>query len=193
MPTISTVAQGGAQRSEQYLEARTDEGARAARPPVGAGATMRQPRRVWLHWKKVARAAQRERAPQAQAASERNEPTGRRSPLDHRQRLKLKCGQCRLSYHGVAVVGSLEKCAERGYEVEGSRRRRRGRVEGDRLTRDNGTTPSRWRTSRSSQCRSFPSCHRESCGTRRARLRPERRSPARRLLPTPLLKSRSVR
>lgn len=30
MPTISTVAQGGAQRSEQYLEARTGEGARAA-------------------------------------------------------------------------------------------------------------------------------------------------------------------
>ena len=29
MPTISTVAQGGAQRSEQYLEARTGEGARA--------------------------------------------------------------------------------------------------------------------------------------------------------------------
>jgi hypothetical protein len=30
MPAISTVAQGGAQRSEQYLEARTGEGARAA-------------------------------------------------------------------------------------------------------------------------------------------------------------------
>jgi len=30
MPTISTVAQGGAQRSEQYLEAWTGEGARAA-------------------------------------------------------------------------------------------------------------------------------------------------------------------
>ncbi len=29
MPTISTVAQGGAQRSEQYLEARTGRGARA--------------------------------------------------------------------------------------------------------------------------------------------------------------------
>jgi len=35
MPTISTVAQGGAQRSEKDLEARTDEGARAAaRPPA---------------------------------------------------------------------------------------------------------------------------------------------------------------
>lgn len=30
MPTISTVAQGGAQRSEQYLEARTGDGARSA-------------------------------------------------------------------------------------------------------------------------------------------------------------------
>ena len=35
MPTISTVTQGGAQRSEQYLEARTDGGARAdARQPA---------------------------------------------------------------------------------------------------------------------------------------------------------------
>ena len=30
MPKISTVAQGGAQRSEQYLEARTGDGARSA-------------------------------------------------------------------------------------------------------------------------------------------------------------------
>jgi hypothetical protein len=48
---------------------------------------MRQPRRVGLRWKRTARAAQRERAPKAQAASERHEPAGRRSPLDHRQRI----------------------------------------------------------------------------------------------------------
>jgi len=65
MPTISTVAQGGAQRSEQDLEARTGRGARAddrqpaqvlqSRHPLGVASLKENPRAV-----------QRERAPQAQ-------------------------------------------------------------------------------------------------------------------------------
>ena len=70
MPTISTVAQGGAQRSEQYLEAWTGEGASAARSPAGAGAIIGTPQGVALLFTD-ARAAQRERARKARAAIER--------------------------------------------------------------------------------------------------------------------------
>lgn len=135
MPTISTVAQGGAQRSEKDLEARTDEGARAARPPAGAGAIMRQPRRVWLRSKKIARAAQRERAPPARAAPERHELAGRRSPLDHRQRFAPERPSRR---------GEAECRREDAREATSRRRRTRGKAAGVASAACGGSDPGEW-------------------------------------------------
>lgn len=66
MPTISTVAQGGAQRSEQYLKARTGEGARVAAFQPAQVLQSGSPQGTEATLTTDARAAQRERAPAAQ-------------------------------------------------------------------------------------------------------------------------------
>src|SRR3569833_615255 len=71
MPTLSTVTQGGAQRSEQYLEARTGRGARAAGPPAGVGAKMRQPTGDRLRTPRNRERRNERELPQASAAIER--------------------------------------------------------------------------------------------------------------------------
>src|SRR5690606_31742938 len=120
MPTISTVAQGGAQRSEQYLEARTGEGARAACPPAAAGAIMRQPSGCGFARRKSVSGATRANTA-SPAASERiqntvGEASLTNSPRFERAGSSLRCGS------GVQATGRERR--EESAQVEARQGRR---------------------------------------------------------------------
>jgi len=103
MPTISTVAQGGAQRSEQYLEARTGEGARVARPPAGAGAIIRQPSGCGFTGRKSASGATR--ASIGSPAAFERASQGRRSLADFSLPVSVLAGSARRCGSGVQATG----------------------------------------------------------------------------------------
>ncbi len=120
MPKISTVAQGGAQRSEQYLEARTGEGARAACPPAAAGAIMRQPSGCGFARRKSVSGATRANTA-SPAASERIQPTDGAASLTNSHRYE-RAGSSRRCGSVVQATGHERRKESAQVEARQGRR-----------------------------------------------------------------------
>jgi hypothetical protein len=120
MPKISTVAQGGAQRSEQYLEARTGEGARAACPPAAAGAIMRQPSGCGFARRKSVSGATRANT-ESPAASERIHTTDGAASLTNSHRFERARSSRRC---GSGVQATSHERREESAQVEARQGRR---------------------------------------------------------------------